>query len=651
MLNQGGFFGRQPRPLRLARLVAGVALLLGAALMFPVWVNGDGPLDPLTGMAEERLTLTAEERAYLVDLAPITVTPDPDWPPFESIDADGHFVGISVDLLALIAERLGIEFQFIATRDWDEAIARSQTGEVLILPFLNRTPGREQWLLFTEPLFFDPNVFVTREEHPFITDLNQLGDETLALPAGTSIEERIRAEYPQMKVLIVPTEADVFRAVQRRDADLALRSLTVAAYTLRREGLFNLKIAGQAPAEFTNQLRMGVLKREPRLRDLLDRAIATISARERQAIVNRQVNITVVRPFDYGFILRIVSVLALLIGLSFYWNWRLRRANAALRESERSKSVLITNLPGLAYRCRFDRDWTMEFISEGCLELTGYPSAALLANRERSFNDLIVPEDRERVWECWQQARAGTGAAVLEYRIRTASGDEKWVYERGQIIATPDTGPPLIEGLIIDITSRKEAEQEVYRIAIHDHLTGLFNRRHLSERLDALLLQNAREGMNCSLAIIDLDHFKRVNDTYGHAAGDLVLVGFANALRQTFRAYDLIGRHGGEEFLVVVTAADRATLAAMLGRLREHLSQQPFVHGDQTLRVTFSAGVAECAEFAGTVVAEQLITTADARLYTAKNNGRDRICLFDPAPPEPSSPGRCANRDSPFERA
>lgn len=631
MPNPGGFFSGQPRPLSRARL-AGVALLVGAVLISPAWATADGSLEPLAGAVDEHLTLTVEERAYLAELAPITVTPDPDWPPFESVDADGHFVGISVDLLALIADRLGVEFEFIATRDWDEAIARSQAGEVLILPFLNRTPAREQWLRFTEPLFSDPNVFVTREEHQFITDLNQLDNETLALPAGTSIEERIRADYPQLKILIVPTEADVFRAVQRREADLALRSLTVAAYTLRREGLFNLKIAGQAPADFTNQLRMGVLKREPLLRDLLDRAIATISARERQAIVNRHVNITLVRPFDYGFILRIAGVLALLIGLSFYWNWRLRRANAALRESERSKSVLIANLPGLAYRCRFDRDWTMEFISEGSLELTGYPGAALLDNRELSFNALIAPEDRERIWLCWQQARAGSGTAVLEYRIRTASGDEKWVYERGQIITTPDNGAAFIEGLIIDITPRKEAEQEVYRIAIHDHLTGLFNRRYLSERLDALLLQHAREAMNCSLAIIDLDHFKMVNDTYGHAAGDLVLVGFAAALRQTFRTYDLIGRHGGEEFLVVVTAVDRATLAAMLERLREHLSQQPFIHGNQPLRVTFSAGVAECAELAGAVTTEQLIASADARLYSAKNTGRDRICTFDPTP-------------------
>ncbi len=603
-------------------LISGVSLSCAANATDLLVDSQDAPI----AVSDQRLELTASERAYLERLAPIRVAPDPDWPPFEAINADGDFVGIAIDLLELVAERLGIAFEYVIGQDWDEAIARSQSGEVLILPFLNQTPEREQWLIFTDPLLEDPNVFITREEHPFITDLNQLEDETLALPAGTSIEERVRRDYPHLEILILPTEAEVLRAVQQREADLALRSLTVAAYTLRSEGLFNLKIAGQAPERFTNRLRMGVLKDEPQLRELLNRAIATMSARERQAIVNRHVNITVVRPFDYGFILRVAGVLVLLIGLSFYWNWRLRRVNAALRESERSKSVLIANLPGLAYRCRLDADWTMEFISDGCLELTGYSSSALLNNRDLSFNELILTEDRESIWNLWQQARASTGKATLEYRIRTASGALKWVYERGQITAGSEQETPIIEGLIIDITQRKETEQEAYRIAIHDHLTGLFNRRYLSERLEELLLQQAREGTNLSLAILDLDHFKQLNDTHGHAAGDLVLVEFATALRQIFRAYDLVGRQGGEEFLVVLAGADRAGLAAMLERLREHLRHQPLTYGDQKLRVTFSAGVVDCGEFSGAISADKLITTADARLYAAKHAGRDRTC-------------------------
>jgi diguanylate cyclase (GGDEF)-like protein/PAS domain S-box-containing protein len=567
---------------------------------------------PLAATESPVVTLTPEERVYLESLGPITVCPDPDWPPFESLDEDGQFVGIGVDLLELVGQRLGIAFQYVIAPSWDEALTRSRTGEVLILPFLNQTPAREEWLTFTEPLLVEPNVFITREEHPFISDATQLFDETVVLPVGTSMEERIRRDFPNLDILTVDTEKTVFQSIVNRAADLTVRSLSVAAYTIRKEGLFNLKIAGQAPERYTNHLRIGVLKTEPRLRDILDRGIATISARERQAIINRHVNITVVQPFDYGFVLRIAAVLLLLIGVSFWWNWRLQRAHAAVRESERSKSVLIANLPGLAYRCRFDQQWTMQFLSEGCLALTGYPSSALIDNHEIAFVDLIHPDDRAYIVAVWDEAYAQNIPAVLEYRIYTADHQERWVYERGVFIEQTADGTPLIEGLIIDITDRKQAEQEVYRISIHDHLTGLYNRRYILEQLETLLAQAVREDSRLAVAIVDLDHFKSVNDTYGHGCGDCVLVEIATLLREGVRSYDLVARYGGEEFIVVATS-EAAVLTAMLERVREAVRIRVFDYQGHVLHPTFSAGVAERDEFGPKVKVEQLIARADAR--------------------------------------
>ncbi len=291
------------------------------------------------------ILLSPEEKKYLERLGPITVCPDPDWLPYEQMDKQGNFTGIAADLMKLLSERLGIRFTYIHARDWDEAVALSQAGKVLLLPFLNQTPKREQWLTFTEPLFFDPNVFITRAEHAFITDAALLGNEIVAVPSGTAMEEKIRHDYPNLKLLNSgSSEAEVFQAIAERRADLTLRSLTVSAYTIRKGGWFNLKIAGQAPEEYTNQLRIGVLKSEPMLRDILNKGIATITSQEREEITNRHVNITVVKPVDYGLLLRIAGALAALIGLSFYWNLRLKRSNTALQESECSKSVLIEKL-------------------------------------------------------------------------------------------------------------------------------------------------------------------------------------------------------------------------------------------------------------------------------------------------------------------
>lgn len=136
-------------------------------------------------------------------------------------------------------------------------------------------------------------------------------------------------------------------------------------------------------------------------------------------------------------------------------------AEAELRESERSKSVLLSNIPGMAYRSRYDRDWTKEFISEGCFKLTGYQISDLLENKTVTFNDLIVPEFREKLWETWKHAVNTKTAVFVEYKILTADNKEKWVWEQGVPIYNKDGEIEALEGLILDISDRKRAEQQL----------------------------------------------------------------------------------------------------------------------------------------------------------------------------------------------
>jgi len=133
-------------------------------------------------------------------------------------------------------------------------------------------------------------------------------------------------------------------------------------------------------------------------------------------------------------------------------------AEEKLRESERSKSVLLSNLPGVAYRCRFDRQWTMEFVSEGFLELTGYKTEDVLMNRTISYNDLILPEYREYLWEVWLKAIKSHQSVRVEYKIFTVDHTEKWIWEQGIPIYNNAGEVEALEGLLIDITERKNAE-------------------------------------------------------------------------------------------------------------------------------------------------------------------------------------------------
>jgi len=167
----------------------------------------------------------------------------------------------------------------------------------------------------------------------------------------------------------------------------------------------------------------------------------------------------------------------------------------------------------------------------------------------------------------------------------------------------------------------RAALASIQYLAHHDELTRISNRRHLSERLAAEQLNQRQSGETMSLVLIDIDHFKTVNDSHGHAAGDAVLRHFAAMLQGTLRSTDFAGRWGGEEFLVVTPQASAETAAALVERLREGLAETSFDTIVPGLRITFSAGVAECAPGEDLHLA---IDRADRALYQAKQTGRDR---------------------------
>jgi diguanylate cyclase (GGDEF)-like protein len=273
---------------------------------------------------------------------------DPDWPPFEQIDAQGQHVGIAADLLRLVAQRSGLTLQLLPTKDWDDSLTASQAGRCELMSFLNQSPKRDGWLLFTDPVLVDENVLIAREEHGFVSDLASLSGETMVLPKGTSVEERVRRDYPNLSIVLVDSEAQAFKQVSERQADLTMRSLIVAANTIRSQGWFNLKIAGQVP-NYGNQLRIGVLKSEPNLLGRLNAGVASITPVERQKIVDQHIAIQVVSPINYRLIGALAAVWLTAMLTSAYWIRRLRRVNAELQ-----KLSLTDALTGLRNRTGFD---------------------------------------------------------------------------------------------------------------------------------------------------------------------------------------------------------------------------------------------------------------------------------------------------------
>jgi diguanylate cyclase (GGDEF)-like protein len=171
-----------------------------------------------------------------------------------------------------------------------------------------------------------------------------------------------------------------------------------------------------------------------------------------------------------------------------------------------------------------------------------------------------------------------------------------------------------------------EAEHRLRVQAMHDALTGVLNRPAILESLSAELNRANRQNAPLSLAMVDLDHFKLVNDTHGHQAGDVVLREAALRMRQVLRPYDLIGRYGGEEFLIVFPGCELPAAAAVAERVRAMIAHEPVDTGPVQVPVTASLGVADTRIYKES---ESLIRAADTALYAAKRAGRNQVKMAE----------------------
>jgi len=162
------------------------------------------------------------------------------------------------------------------------------------------------------------------------------------------------------------------------------------------------------------------------------------------------------------------------------------------------------------------------------------------------------------------------------------------------------------------------------QLSLTDHLTGIPNRRALEEWASRELHRAVRHGYPFWVAMADLDHFKSVNDSYGHSAGDAILKGFAQVLQANARRSDLVSRFGGEEFLLVLTHLNTEQARRAVERIRRQVAAHPFAWNGQEMSVTASFGLAGRTE-AGKIDLRQLLEEADAALYLAKRNGRNRV--------------------------
>lgn len=285
----------------------------------------------------------------------------------------------------------------------------------------------------------------------------------------------------------------------------------------------------------------------------------------------------------------------------------------ALFESERNKRVLLSHLPGMAYRCLYDDNWTMEFVSKGCQVLTGYPAESLLYNRDLSFNDIICSEYREILRKEWEKAVALKKSFRYEYEIITAKGERKWVLELGQAVYNEKDEVEALEGLIFDINHQKLRELQIQYMNEHDFLTGLYNRQYFEKAKQEF---DREEWLPLSIITIDINGVRIINDAFGHAAGDQLIVETARIINDCCRESDIAARVSGDEFSLLLPKTDNQTARKIADSIKNACDNFNKLAHNDILRINISTGCS--TKIFAMEDLDQIEKIAEEQMYNSK---------------------------------
>jgi len=284
-------------------------------------------------------------------------------------------------------------------------------------------------------------------------------------------------------------------------------------------------------------------------------------------------------------------------------------------------NTIVQNSPTILYRLRGEPSFPMEYVSQNIAQL-GYDAAELLKS-PTLYHSYVHPEDRARVHASMAELLHRDAPSItIQYRMFMGGGATRWVENRYTPVR--DTSGRLIEveGILIDVTERKAAEDKIVQLARTDALTGLANRATFIDRLRQAFVAAKRGARPFGVLYLDLDRFKEINDTLGHPIGDRMLQEVAERLRKLTRETDLVARLGGDEFAVLQDeVTDTAAAGVLAAKIIAALSMPHFIDGNE-LRVGVSVGISVMPAAGVVANPDELLVQADQALYRSKEAGR-----------------------------
>lgn len=560
----------------------------------------------------------------------IVVALDDNYPPYVFRDANGKLTGYLVDYWKLWEKKTGIRVDLQAS-DWDRAQARMRSGQADVIDTVFQTPEREKTLDFTAAYATVPVAIYVNNRIGGISDLQHLSGFLVGVKAGDACIDNLKQAGISTLQLYPSYQALVSAAI---DGSVRIFCLdeppaNYLLYKNHAEEAFN-----KAFQVASGELHRAVHKGDTTTLALLNSGFAAISDSEDQALRNKWMGTSLFSSTNIRYI-KYVSAASLLAGAALLlWGASLRR-NVAQRTAELNSERLrlqnlLTTIPDLVWMK--DVNGVYRYCNPVFERFFGAKEEAIVGKTDYDFVDKELA-DSFRLHD--QKAIDTSQPSINEEWITFADDGHRALMETTK---TPirDSGGEVtgVLGISRDISVRHAAEEKIRQLAFYDPLTGLPNRRLLLDRMRHAVAACVRHRSQTALLFIDLDEFKNLNDTVGHATGDLLLKQVANRLQSCLRDGDTVARLGGDEFVILLEGLDTVTneaassAVAVAEKLIATLAKT-YELDDYEHRCTASIGIT-LIDADPLQDLDQVVQQADLAMYQAKAAGKNTVRFFEP---------------------
>ncbi|MGZ5623019.1 MAG: diguanylate cyclase domain-containing protein [Methylobacter sp.] len=590
--------------------------------------------------------LTTKEQAWLANHKKIRIAFDDSLPPYSFINDSGQLEGIAIEVMNLLAKRLGIKFETYPNTSWNKVYEAAVAHKVDVVATMVNRPDRRQWFIFTQPYLIKSLVIMTKRDNVSIKNQADLAGKKVTMVKGYQYVDRIIKEQPSITPYFVSSMLDGLKTVSAEKADAAITFMATASYLQTKHLLTNLKIAAfydlDSASDSINE-SIAVRSDWPILADILQKTLATITEEEMQSINAKWVP-SIKPSIDYELIWKIVAAFISILVLLLLWIAWVRRQNkkiklskteiqttnkilqalkddlehlvvkrtAELHSSEHKFRSLVENLRNEYFFYQRNCDGLFTYVSPSITHILGYTADEFTAHYHEYLTDNPINLKFDEYIKSPHQGRPNP---LYQLEIIDTQKDIHWLEVTDTPVYDENNQYIGVDGIVHDITLRKQADDRLLWLSHYDELTGLANRRLFADQLQQIISMAHRTNESVSLFYLDLDRFKFVNDTMGHAVGDEVLKETAQRISSTLRESDIAARLGGDEFAILLPETNANGAAPVAEKILKKLCE-PFIFGELEFTLGGSIGIAVYPQ--DTNSSEALVHFADTAMYHAK---------------------------------